>query len=207
MNDNNDENLVEENSNEEQNFNNEYTKNSLEKPFYGSSISKSMQRTLESIAAVRHSYMKALTPILKQQEWMNAITEPMRELQTKIETGGLDLINSSMSNYYQGITRNMAKSMKTLMGSYTPLISESIKNFVASYKFDIAQRIQSPVQQMLQGIDFSPLYSILESLKGIDFSKYKEKLNRIIITETYEAKWFPHVYTDQTEHTARRFSA
>ena len=185
MNNNNDKNLEEKNSSEEQILNNECSKNSLGKLLYVPSMSKSMQQVVKSFTILQ----KSLVPRLKQQEQMRSIATSVRKIPTQIEKVGLDLINSSISNYYQGIANNLVESTKTLMPKYTPSISESIKNFV-SYKFDIAHRIQSPIQQMLHGIDFSPLYSILKSL--IDFSKYKEKFNRIIITETYEAKWFPH---------------
>ena len=89
------------------------------------------------------------------------------------------------------LAANLMKSVQPLFDN-TFALGDTIKNIVSLYPFDIADRIQFPIQQLLQGIDFTPLYSVLETLKGFDLSRYRKRLNKIILAETYDARWFPH---------------
>ncbi|MCR5335876.1 MAG: hypothetical protein K6E42_04910, partial [Synergistes sp.] len=129
--------------------------------------------------------------ITKQNEIRSAFADPLREMQVDKIIKSIQLISTAIQPYYQGIVSALSDSIKTFSDSYKPLVDNAIKSLVSS-QFDFAQKMQQPIQQMLAAIDFSPLYSIFEQLRGFDFSKYRKKLNHIVIAEMYDAKWFPH---------------
>lgn len=179
-------------------------------------------KAAQSAMKIKNSYAASLAPIMKQTEWSNSInspflhsqelanataalktaafgqeiatafSEPLKGIQSQIANLGLDLIGTSIKPYYSELASSLAQSIKPLMNDSTWALGESIRSIVSSYQFDIVQKMQFPIQQMLQTIDFSPLYSILEPLKGFDLTKYRERLNKIVIAETYDARWFPH---------------
>jgi hypothetical protein len=139
-------------------------------------LSDGLQRSLNRLKGIQYNYLNAITPILKQQEYIAAFVEPMRRIQEQF-----------ISSY-------------SIFENYHNVTAISINNLISSYQYDLFQKIQAPICQILQAVDFSPLYGIFESLKGFDLSKYRDSLNKIVIEETYDAKWFPHAFcTDDSE--------
>lgn len=133
-----------------------------------------------------------VAPMLEQQKLLSAISNPLKDIQTDIAFRSMELISPAIQSHYQDISLSLAESIRPIIDSYKPLLSDAITSLVSSYQFDLASRIELPIHRLLETIDFSPLYSIFEQLKGFDFSKYRSKLNKIVIAETYDAKWFPH---------------
>lgn len=180
-------------------------------------MSESLRKSMES---VQNTYLKSMAPLLKkqtildsmklpmfetqakissmvapmleQQKLLSAITNPLKDIQTDIAFRSMELISPAIQSYYRDISSSLVESIRPIIGSYKPLMSDTITNLVSSYQFDLASRMELPIHRLLETIDFSPLYSIFEQLKGFDFSKYRSKLNKIVIAETYDAKWFPH---------------
>ncbi len=180
-------------------------------------MSESLRKSMESI---QNSYLRSMAPLLKQQtildsiklpmletqakissmvapmleqqKLLSAIANPLKDIKTDIAFRSMELISPAIQSYYQNISLSLAESIRPIIDSYKPLMSDTITSLVSSYQFDLASRIELPIHHLLETIDFSPLYSIFEQLKGFDFSKYRSKLNKIVIAETYDAKWFPH---------------
>lgn len=180
-------------------------------------MSESLRKSIES---VQNTYLKSMAPLLKhqtmldsmklpmletqakissivasmleQQKLLSAIANPLKGIQTDIAFKSMELISPAIQSYYQDISLSLAESIRPFIDSYKPLMLDAITSLVTSYQFDLASRIDLPIHHLLETIDFSPLYSIFEQLKGFDFSKYRSKLNKIVIAETYDAKWFPH---------------
>ena len=140
--------------------------------------------------------MKPIEPILKQQELIVSINKPMKAFKAQIVSNNISLFSSSIQEHYRNVAAPIARGASEIMANYNLGIMKSIHNFVTSYKSDIAQKIQIPIQQMLQNITVNPFQEILDSLKGFDFSKYKKRLNEIVVSESYDAKWFPHAVWD-----------
>ncbi len=133
-----------------------------------------------------------VAPALKQQKPLSAVTRPLRDIQADMAFKSMEMISPAIQTHYQHIANALSASFRPILDSYMPLMNDAIINIVSSYQFDFVQRIQLPIQQMLEAIDFSPIYSVFEQLKGFDLSKYKGLFNGIIISETYDTKWFPH---------------
>lgn len=133
-----------------------------------------------------------MAPILKQQELLSSITAPLQDIQSTLALKSMELISPAIQSYYQGISASISESIRPILDSYKPLMSNTLTNLISSYQFDLVDKIQIPIRNYLETIDFSPLYSIFEAFKGFDVTKYRDKLNKIAIAETYNARWFPH---------------
>lgn len=133
-----------------------------------------------------------MAPILKQQELLASIKAPLQDIQSTLALKSMELISPAIQSYYQGISASISESIRPILDSYKPLMSDTLTNLVSSYQFDLVDKIQIPIRNYLETIDFSPLYSIFKAFKGFDVTKYRDKLNKIAIAETYDARWFPH---------------
>ena len=133
-----------------------------------------------------------MAPILKQQELLASITAPLQDIQSTLALKSMELISPAIQSYYKGISASISESIRPILDSYKPLMSDTLTSLVSSYQFDWVDKIQIPIRNYLETIDFSPLYSVFEAFKGLDVTKYRDKLNKIAIAETYDARWFPH---------------
>lgn len=160
-------------------------------------LSERIRKSFIPISSTYSNYIKTIQPILKQQELLKSL-EPLTRMQYEIDWKGIELINSSLHDYYKKMTKSLSESMKPLMG-------ESLLKMISSYNFDVATKITIPIQQFLYEIDFSPLYRTFKQLKGFNFSKYNEKLNKIVVVEMFDAKWFPHALSINDGETLSGF--
>ena len=133
-----------------------------------------------------------MAPILKQQELLASITAPLQDIQSTLALKSMELISPAIQSYYKGISASISESIRPILDSYKPLMSDTLTSLVSSYQFDLVDKIQIPIRNYLETIDFSPLYSVFEAFRGFDVTKYRDKLNKIAIAETYDARWFPH---------------
>lgn len=147
---------------------------------------------MDSIRETQAKISSIVSPVLEQQNSLSAIVNPIERIQTDIMPRIIEQISPAINSYYQDISSALVENIRPVLDSYKPLVSDSIKELVSSYQFSFPKRVELPIHRFLETIDFSPLYSIFEQLNGFDFSKYRAKLNKIALAETYDAKWFPH---------------
>lgn len=145
-----------------------------------------LQKASELSNTIQSSYAKMIEPVARQQELIDSMTKSTR----LIATGLSKAISESIQPYYRQLALSMSTGIGEILKGYRSEALESMIRMVNSYQFNFSNMISSSVQQMLTQIDFSGMYSALvESIKSLDFSK---RINELILSETYSAKWFPH---------------
>ncbi len=145
-----------------------------------------LQKASELSNTIQSSYAKMMAPVTRQQELIDSMTKSTR----LIASGLSEAISESIQPYYRQLALSMSTGLGEILKGYRSEALESMIRMVNSYQFDFSSILSSSVQQMLSQIDFSSMYSALaESIKSIDFSK---RINALILSETYSAKWFPH---------------
>ena len=149
-------------------------------------MSPELQKSIELSNRIQSNYEKTMAPVIRQQELANTMTAASRAIASSLSKA----ISESIQPYYSQLALTMANGIGEVLKSYRSEALESMAKMISSYQVDFGQMLASSVQQMLSQIDFSGIYGAwAESIKSFDFSG---RINRLILSETYSAKWFPH---------------
>lgn len=145
-----------------------------------------LQKVSELADTIQSSYVKIMAPVKQRQELVDSMTKSTR----LIASGLAKAISESIQPYYNQLAVTIVNGLGEAQKKYRSEALESMARMVSSYQVNFSQMFNSSVQQMLSQIDFSSIYGgLAEFFKSIDFSK---QINRIVLSETYSAKWFPH---------------
>lgn len=132
------------------------------------------------------SYEKIMLPVIRQQEMVNKITAISGEIASSLSK----VISESIPPYYEQLAVTMQNGIGEVLKNYRSEALESMVKMISAYQLNFSNILTGSVQQILSQIDFSGLYCALsESIKIADF---RVKINNIVLSETYSAKWFPH---------------
>lgn len=149
-------------------------------------MSYELQKVNKLTNRIRSNYEKIMLPVIRQQEMVNKITATSREIASSLSK----VISESISPYYEQLAVTMQNGIGEVLKNYRSEALESIVKMISAYQLNFSNILTGSVQQILSQIDFSGLYCALsESIKIADF---RVKINNIVLSETYSAKWFPH---------------
>ncbi len=145
-----------------------------------------LQKVNKLTSHIRSNYEKIMLPVIRQQEMVNKITAISGEIASSLSK----VISESISSYYEQIAVTMQNTIGEVLKNYRSEVLESMVKMISAYQLNVSNILTGSVQQILSQIDFSGLYRALsESIKIADF---RVKINHIVLSETYSAKWFPH---------------
>lgn len=134
------------------------------------------------------------------QNIMDSIMEPLKnrndfleELFAPIQKRQKDFLPKSYIKLI-GWDSNPFKDALSLKAE--PPISDALKKYVNAYSFNFSEELKNPIQQFLHNIFPETLQQTLEKLSDIG-KNAKERIYHIIVSEAFEAKWFPGIIWNQ----------
>lgn len=151
-------------------------------------MSYELQKVNELTNRIRSNYEKIiLLPVIRQQEMVNKITAISRKTTSSFSK----VISESIHLYYGQLAVTMRNGIGEVLKNFRSEALESTVKMISSYQLNFSNMLTGSVQQILSQIDFSGIYEAL--LKSIRIADFRVKINNFVLSETYSAKWFPHV--------------
>ena len=149
-------------------------------------MSYELQKVNELTNRIRSNYKKTMLPVIRQQEMVNKITAISRKTTSSFSK----VISESIHPYYGQLAVTMQNGIGEVLKNFRSEALESTVKMISSYQLNFSNMLTGSVQQILSQIDFSGIYEAL--LKSIKIADFRVKINNIVLSETYSAKWFPH---------------
>lgn len=150
-------------------------------------MSYELQKVNELTNRIRSNYEKIMLPVIRQQEMANKITAISRKTTSSFSK----VISESIHPYYGQLAVTMRNGIGEVLKNFRSEALESTVKMISSYQLNLSNMLTGSVQQILSQIDFSGIYEAL--LKSIKIADFRVKINNFVLSETYSAKWFPHV--------------